>query len=153
MQMPANLLESMRAWDKATLQSLRAPCRRASGWVPPVEYLRLRSRKSAEWGLEDNTACYGQENKIWINIVVCFCLPVSVSLTHPTEASTSFKNKAWERYFIKRCCPSSFNRYITLIFGTQTTTKVTSQLIDNNKKNGRGKTTKMCSTVLRAILH
>ena len=37
---------------------------------------------SAKWGLEDDTASYGQEKKLWVNIAVC--LPLSVS--HTTEA-------------------------------------------------------------------
>ena len=27
----------------------------------PIEQPQLRSRRSTKWGLEDNTACYGQE--------------------------------------------------------------------------------------------
>ena len=30
----------------------------------PVEYLWLRSRRSAKWGFEDKTVWYGQEKKL-----------------------------------------------------------------------------------------
>ena len=47
----------------------------ASSWEPH----QPRSR-SAKWDLKDNTAWYGQEKKLWVNITVYICLPVS--LTH-----------------------------------------------------------------------
>ena len=48
----------------------------------------LRKRRSAKWGLEDNTACYGQEKKkLWVSMPVCLHVPLSLSVSHtPTEA-------------------------------------------------------------------
>ena len=45
----------------------------------PVEYLPIE-----KWSLEDNTARYGQEGKLWVNMAVCICLP---------EVLTPFDNK------------------------------------------------------------
>ena len=40
---------------------------------PSSEYLppQPRSRISAKWGLEDKTTLYGQENKLWVGLVIC----------------------------------------------------------------------------------
>ena len=40
-----------------------------------VDYPWLRSRRSAEWGFEDNTAWYGQKKKLWVNMAGCPSLP------------------------------------------------------------------------------
>ena len=49
----------------------------------PQDFLR-----SVKGGLENYTACYGQEKKLWVSIAVCLCLPPSVNLSHATEALT-----------------------------------------------------------------
>ena len=82
MQMPACQLESMMFWVSVSSQSLRGPHwgRRLTGL--PVEHLRPRSRRVANWGLENNLAYYGQQKKnLWVTIAVCFQLPFPVSLT------------------------------------------------------------------------
>ena len=37
-------------------------------WQGLVEYV---SSEEKTWGLEDNTAWYGHEKKLWLNIAVC----------------------------------------------------------------------------------
>ena len=39
---------------------------------PPVE--QPCPRRSAKWGLENNTVCYGQEKNLWVSITVCLSL-------------------------------------------------------------------------------
>ena len=51
----------------------------ASGWLN-----RPRIRIS---GLKDKTTWYSQK-KLWVNIAVWLCLPLSVDLSHTTEALT-----------------------------------------------------------------
>ena len=101
-------LDSMRSWVRASLQS-----QRTQHWPQrlPVVYPRPRSRRSAKWGLEDNTACYGQEEKLWVNIAAC--LLGIVRLSHTTEASTPYERIKRRIYLIIKSCGSSFNRYIT----------------------------------------
>ena len=70
------------SWDSGTQQ--------ASGWVLPL----LRNR-SAKWSVEDNTAWYGQEKKIWVNMAVSIRLPLSFCVSHTTEDLTPVKNKVW----------------------------------------------------------
>ena len=60
---------------------------------PPVETHRPRSR-SIKWGLESNTACYGQEKKFWVNIAICFCLPPSV---WRCPWSSRYRRRKWTR--------------------------------------------------------
>ena len=50
----------------------------------PVEQPRPRNR-SAKWGLEDNTLCYGQEKKLWVNIAICLSLSLSPSVSHTLQ--------------------------------------------------------------------
>ena len=55
-----------------------------------------RCRRSAKWGLEDNTACYGQE-KLSVNIAICLSLSLNLQKLQPLSRIKS------ERYiFIKR---------------------------------------------------
>ena len=62
---------------------------------PPLKRPRPRSRRSAKWGLEDNTACYGQEkNKISVSIAICL---VRLSLT-PLKLQLLFENKVRNLY-------------------------------------------------------
>ena len=75
---------------------LGAPLRqRSTEWPSADFHLSTRwpkSRESAKWGLEDNTAWYNLENKkLWINKTVCLCPSISVSLT-PQKLSL-FENK------------------------------------------------------------
>ena len=120
-----------QSWS-LSLQSLRAPCwssglKRASGWVPPLR--RSRSR-SAKWGLDDNTAWYGQE-KLWVNITVCLCLPVSVCPSHVSQKVQPFPRiKLWKLYFYKEVLWS----YFILLYGctTWTLTKRLEKKIDGN---------------------
>ena len=75
----------------------------------PVEYPQPRSRKSAKLvGFEDNTAWYGQEKKLWVNMSSLYLSPsIHPSLTHH-RSFDSKKNK--ENYiFIKKCCSSSIH--------------------------------------------
>ena len=94
-----------------TMSALLGPAtHRASGWVP-----RPRSR-SAKWGLENNTAYYGQEKKLWVSIAVCLFLPPYVCLSHTTEALTPRRIKrdifSWPSVVV---LPLSFNCFITLL--------------------------------------
>ena len=45
-----------------------APQRQRPRAVLRLSTARLRNRRSAKWGLEDNTAWYGQEKKLWVDI-------------------------------------------------------------------------------------
>ena len=65
---------------------LGAVSHRASGWIP-----RLRSSTCTKWGLEDNTACYGQE-KLWVNVAMCLS-PFFRPSSHTREALTSRRIK------------------------------------------------------------
>ena len=97
----------------------------ASGWVPSwgqgtTVSLQLsttwsRSRKRAKWVLEDNTAWYGQEKKLWVSRVDCFRLPLSPSvyLSFIPQKVWSLSRIKCERYilYISRCYGhSSFPR-------------------------------------------
>ena len=62
----------------------------------------LRSR-SIKWSIEDNTAWYGQEKKkLWVNIAVSLCLPVSVSL--PPQKIWPFLREIKRYIYITKCC-------------------------------------------------
>ena len=50
--------------------------------------------RGAKWGLEDNTAWYGQ-NKLSASIAICVA-SLRPSISHTTKASTIFENKVWE---------------------------------------------------------
>ena len=68
----------------------------------PVLWLNtlwLRSRRNAKWGLGDNAAWYGQEKKLWVNVAVSICLPLSICLSHTYRDLIPFENKVWELYF------------------------------------------------------
>ena len=77
-------VERVRVGDgrvRANLQSLRArPLGPVAHTRSPVDQPRPRSRRSAKRGLEDNTTCYGQEKKLWVNIAVCLGLSLSLTL-------------------------------------------------------------------------
>ena len=91
-----------------------------TGWVNP----RPRNR-SAQWGLENNIACYGQEKKLWVSIAVCVCLPPSVCLSHTTENLTP--RRIEREIFIQKCCGSSFSLVTvdnTFSYGLNITTAV-----------------------------
>ena len=83
----ASSLESWRQWGPACSQ-WECPAKLCCPQRPPVKQSFPRSRKSAV-GLEDNTACYGQE-KLWVNMAICFVSPCQ-SVSHNTEASTSYE--------------------------------------------------------------
>ena len=65
-------------------------------WWEPVEYV---SSEEMALGFEVDMEWYGQEKKLWVNIVVCLCLPPPVCLSHTTEASNPFENKVLGSYF------------------------------------------------------
>ena len=80
MQMPAGHLESMRTESEPA----------CSYWErSAVEQPRPRSR-SAKWNIEDNTACYGQEKKLWVNIAICL-VSFRPSVSHTAEASKLYE--------------------------------------------------------------
>ena len=59
---------------------------------PPVEYpSRLRSRSSVKRGLEDNTALYSQEKKLWVNVAASNRLPPFVCLSHAYASYDPFR--------------------------------------------------------------
>ena len=103
MQMPRELETVEAVGVSASLQSLRtltgAVAHRASGWV-----LRLRSRRSAKWGIENNTAWYDQEKKLWVSIAVCLVF-LRPSIYHTSQ-------KLWlqekDNILIKKSCGYSF---------------------------------------------
>ena len=76
----------------------------------PKSNEQLRNR-SAMWGLEDNTACYGQEKKkLWVNIAIRH---VSLCLTHHRSSNPLWKNKKIYIYiYITKCCGHSSSMYI-----------------------------------------
>ena len=71
--------ESFNLWPQKSEQSWRELVWAAANCRPSTEDSLLRSRTNAKCGLEDNTTWYGQE-KMWVNVAVCLCLPDSVSL-------------------------------------------------------------------------
>ena len=87
-------------WVSASLQSLRAPC---CGWGSGLQLSTL-GREADMLSLKNNIACYGQEKKLLVNITICLCLPVSVCLSHTTEALTPRRIK--RDIFMKKCCGS-----------------------------------------------
>ena len=68
---------------------LKAASLSGSVWATPA--------RSAKWGLEDNTACYGQEKKLWVNTAIC--LPPLARLSHTIEASTPYERIKRQIYF------------------------------------------------------
>ena len=80
---------------------------RASGWVPPPR--RQRSRRSAKWSFEDNTAWYGQKMKlglIWQSVFVSICL------SHTYRSFQPFREQRENYSFIIKCCGFFFIPYI-----------------------------------------
>ena len=57
----------------------------ASGWATSAE-----KQMKCQVGLEDNTAFYSQEKKLWVNIATCLA-SLRLSVWHNTEASTPYK--------------------------------------------------------------
>ena len=67
--------------------------REAGAVTHRTAHSRSPRSRSAKWGIEDNTAWYGQEKKkLGVNTVVCIRFSISVSHT-PGEAMTAFENK------------------------------------------------------------
>ena len=60
--------------------------------MPPVEYLRPRSRQSAKWGLEDYTAWNAQEKKLWVNTAI-WLVYVRPSVYHTPQKLHPFSRK------------------------------------------------------------
>ena len=57
-------------------------------------------------GLEDNTAYYSQEKKLWVNMVICLISP-RPSVSQTAEASTPFESIKRSIYIlIEKCCSS-----------------------------------------------
>ena len=85
---------------------MRAPCGEGHwGQWPQVQQPRPRYGRSAKWGLEDNTACDGQEKKLWVNIAICLVSPHP----HPSVSQTTEASTPYER--IKRCMYSYKESY------------------------------------------
>ena len=150
MQMSVGVSEG---WVRASLQSQRAQL-----WAPvahtrpPVEQPRPRSRRSAKWGPEDNTLCYGQEKKLWVNIAICLNLSLSLSicLSHITEASTPLENKVQGLYSYKTVLWSFF---IPCIFPRYGYTILTmKQNVACNKKKGDGYQKKQHNVGVKLII-
>ena len=76
--------------------------------------IRLRSR-SANWSLEDNTACYGRD-KLWVNMADCVPLSPPICLSHTYKSFDSKKNKE-SNISITRCCGLITLCYITVDLG------------------------------------
>ena len=68
--MPVGLV-AVKVKVRTSLQSVRAP---KQPW--------LRGERSDKWVLEDNTACYGQEKKLSVNIAIWLSLSLSLSVSH-----------------------------------------------------------------------
>ena len=68
--------------SESQLQSVRTPrwgalLTAASGWAT------LAEKQKCSVGLEDSTACYGQEKKLWVNMAICLSLSLSLSCLPP----------------------------------------------------------------------
>ena len=63
--------------------------RESQSAVSKIEHPRPRSR-SAKWGLEDNTACCGQEKKLGVNTAICLA-SLRLSSSHNIEASIPYE--------------------------------------------------------------
>ena len=71
-------------------------------------------------GLEDNTAFYGQEKKLWVNIAICLSSPRPF-VSQTSEASTPFERiKRGISVLIKKSVVLHYFRYNATIFKVQT---------------------------------
>ena len=80
---------------------------------PPVKHPRLRNRKSAEWDLENNTACYGQKKRGRPYGPIQQSVFASPSVSHIPQNLQPRSRIKCERYIlIKKCCGSFLHLYI-----------------------------------------
>ena len=88
-------LVSVRAWVSASCSHRECSAGEGGPQGIRLSTLWLRSKRSAKWGLENNTAWYNPVKKnLWVNIAEWLCLPPSLCLSRTIQGFDSRrKNK------------------------------------------------------------